>query len=214
MKSNEAILIVLIILLVIVVLGQGRGGGSKNRFATKGETPYTALDRQAGAITGVRNDGYNQEHPYVRADLAKNYRSWAAKPHDIAEAQRAAWYEATRPGSNSNAYDPTIAWDAGKDMANYHAPGPSINYQDALIDLVADERTRRNHEQWVSEVAPFSQTSMKVDDMDEAVAMAQPRVGLSSFRFHGGPTQNNPLFVTELDAEQLASQGKRFDFNG
>lgn len=230
MSSNEAILIALLVVLVLVVVFQGSGWRrcpagcrcARCRPADKAHfesatssvmSPYTPISMQDGAIRGARHDAYNQDHAYLSADLAKNYRSWAASPRDLEEAQRAAWFEAVSAGNNAY-YNPELGADTGSDVSQHHTPGPAINYQDTLVDLVADPRMRAQQANWYSEVAPKSQTSMKVDTIDEAAAIsAQNGWGIYAFRFPA-PSQHNPLFITDQDAESFGVQTTRFSFGG
>lgn len=234
MHQNESILIALLVVLVVVVIFNGAGGrgygrqaggcppgcgcarcrAGKDNFAGAPEmSPYTPLHMQDGAIRGARHDAYNQDHAYLSADLAKNYRAWAAAPKDLEEAQRAAWFEAVSNGENAS-YDPEQGGDSGSELMQHHTPGPAINYQDALVDLVADPRMRAQQANWYSEVAPKSQTAMKVDTIDEAAAIStQHGHGLYAFRFPS-PSQHNPLFITDQDAESFGVQTTKFTFGG
>jgi hypothetical protein len=237
MQSNEAILIVLLVVLIVVVAFQGRGFGRggydgcpsgcgcprciKGSFtssmpasATSSVTsPHTPIQMQHGAIRGARHDAYNQDHAYLSADLAKNYRSWAAAPRDLEEAQRAAWFEAVSNGNNSY-YNTEAGGNAASELVQHHTPGPSINYQDTLVDLVVDPRMRAQQANWHSEVAPKSMGAMKVDTLDEAAAMASQRGhGLYAFRFPA-PSQQNPLFITDQNAESYGVHTTKFTFGG
>lgn len=237
MQSNEAILIVLLVVLVVIVAVQRRGGlqgggydgctpgcrcprclTAREPFAGSADSetvmsPYTPLQMQDGAIRGARHDAYNQDHAYIYADLAKNYRSWAAAPSDLEEAQRAAWFEAVSSGSNAY-YNPEVGGDPSQELTQHHTPGPAINYQDTLVDLIADPRMRAQQANWYSEVAPKSQTSMKVDTIDEAAAVSSYNgLGVYAFRFVA-PSQHNPLFITDQDAESYGVEATKFTFGG
>lgn len=223
MQSNEAILVVLVIILILAVAVRGRGlkwyhGDHKamDKFTDATSSvmsPYTPLHFQDGAIRGARHDAYNQDHAYLSADLAKNYRAWATSPRDLEEAQRAAWFEAVSNGNNAF-YNPELGGESGTELVQHHTPGPAINYQDTLVDLVADPRMRAQQANWYSEVAPKSQTSLKVDTIDEAAAIsAQRGWGIYSFRFPA-PSQHNPLFITDQDAESYGVNTTRFAFGG
>jgi hypothetical protein len=226
MQSNESILLVLLIVLIVVVACQGRGGGQggggqgsggqHDAFASSSVmSPYTPIRMQDGALRGARHDAFNQDHAYHTADLAKNYRAWATKPRDLEEAQRAAWFEAVSSGENSH-YNTEAGGYAADELTQHHTPGPSINYQETLVDLVApvDGRMRAQQENWHSEVAAKSQTAMAVDNLDEASAISNYRGhGLYSFRF-AAPSQHNPLMVTDQDAETYGVHSTRFSFGG
>ena len=223
MQTNEAVLISLLVVLIVVVVFQARlrcsvawyplDKGSFTGGSSSVMSPYTPLQMQDGAIRGARHDAFNQDHAYLSADLAKNYRSWATTPRDLEEAQRAAWFEAISNGHNAY-YNPEVGGDTSAELMAHHTPGPSINYQDTLVDLVADPRMRAQQANWYSEVAPKTQTAMKIDSIDEAATMAAaPRSGLYSFRF-SAPSQHNPLFLTDQDAESYGVQTTRFSFGG
>jgi hypothetical protein len=230
MQPSESILIVLLAVLVVVVALQGRGGcghgkhgggggcgpacaAQKSGFTSSGSDPELAHQAVVGAMRGARLDAYNRPHAYSTADLAKNYRAWSAGPRDIEEAQRAAWFEATANGESAQ-YDTEAGGDMGAEVTAHHTPAPGINYQDALVDLVADPRMRAQHANWHSEVAPKSQTAMRVDDLDEASAVAAHKGhGLYAFRF-AAPPQHNPLFVTEHDGQSFAQHTTQFTFGG
>jgi hypothetical protein len=155
----------------------------------------------------MRRDTHNhQDHAHRRVDHAKKYR--AATPRNLEEAQRAAWFEAVEFGHNAT-HDPEKSHDMDH-RVQHHTPGSMINYQDALVDLVADDRMRAQHLSWHSEVAPKSQTTMRVDDMEEASAMSSNRGhGVYAFRF-SAPSQYNPLFITDQDAESYSPQATKF----
>lgn len=223
MQSSEAVLVALVIILILVVAVRGRDlkwdhGDYKtvDKFTDATSSvmsPYTPLHFQDGAIRGARHDAYNQDHAYLNADLAKNYSAWATSPRDLEESQRAAWFEAVSNGHNAY-YNPELGGESGSELVQHHTPGPAINYQETLVDLVADPRMRAQQANWYSEVAPKSQTSMKVDTIDEAAAIsAQQGHGIYAFRFPS-PSQHNPLFITDQDAESYGVNTTRFSFGG
>jgi len=219
MQPNEAILVVLLAVLIVMVAFQGHSFGRRHASGCpagcgctrcrKGASSdlYTPPHMQDGAIRGARHDVYHQDH----ANPADSYQSRAAAPRDLEEAQRAAWFEAVSNGHNAH-YDPEAGGNTSSELVAHHTPGPSINYQDVLVDLVADPRMRAQQANWHSEVAPKSQTSMRVDTIDEAAAMsALSRHGLYSFRL-AAPSQHNPLFVTDQDAESYGVHATGFRF--
>ena len=213
MECETAILAMMIVVLLIVIVFQCRGSGHHcpappaDAFDAN-YSPRAPYHVQDGLLRGARQDAYNQDHAYRRADLAKNYRAWAATPRNLEEAQRAAWFEAVEFGHNAT-HDPEKGHDVDHQV-QHHTPGSMINYQDALVDLVADDRMRAQHMSWHSEVAPKSQTAMRVDDMAEASAMSSNRGhGVYAFRF-SAPSQYNPLFITDQDAESYSPQATKF----
>jgi hypothetical protein len=129
----------------------------------------------------------------------------------LEEAQRAAWFETVSNGHNAQ-YNPEKGGSPGSELVHHFTPAPAINYQDALIDFVANPRMRTQQTNWYNEVAPKSQTAMRVDSLDEAAAMASHAGhGLYAYRFPA-PRQNNPLFVTEQDSGSYSPHRTKFRF--
>lgn len=192
MQPSEAILIAILVVLVLVVVYQGyQASKGKNK---SGFTPSIPASTCSG--------GEDAPDP-----AQKQIPSGAQQ--SLADAQREAWYQMTANGGNGD-FDPSKGGSPGAELEQFHKPAPGINYQDALIDSVADGRMRAQQKNWYSEVGPKSQTSMAVDTMDEAATMsAVPRQGITAFRFNA-PTQNNPLFVTDQDKSQYARQATNF----
>lgn len=243
MHSNEAVLVALVVVLIMVVAFRGGGFGracpagcgcarcaAKAGFASNewapsaggagpppgtstAMSPYTPLHMQDGAARGQRHDAYGQDRAFDKADLAKNYRAWATTPRDLEEAQRAAWFETVSNGNNAS-YNPEAGGDTAAELFQHHEPGPSINYQDTLVDLVSDPRMRAQQANWHSEVAPKSQTALQVDTIDEAAAMSSYNGhGIYAFRMDA-PSQHNPLFITDQDAESYGAHATKFTFGG
>ncbi len=150
-------------------------------------------------------DSYGLDHGYGVEDLAKNYRNWAATPKTIEEAQRAAWFEATSQETPPPYYT---------NQGGIVSPESALNYNETLVDLISDPRMRAQQANWYSEVAPKSQTSMKVDTINEAAAVSNFHGwGIYSFRF-GAPSQHNPLYLTDQDPEDYALQATEFMVGG
>jgi hypothetical protein len=231
MQQNESSLLALVVILVIVVIYQNRGTlGEKSGFyngavlkhtgAYSAEpgvtTPYVPLHHYNSLYRQSKIDGNDPRQSAAVGNMAKNYAYWATKPRDIEEQQRNAWFEAVSGSDHSGpaSFDPSKQNDPAGATSEYHEPGPSLNYQEALIDLVADSRMRAAHDNWHGEVAPFSQTSMKVDTMDEAATMsAVPRHGLYAFRL-AAPAVHNPQQLTDQDGISYAQQHTGFSFGG
>jgi hypothetical protein len=229
MQQNETLLLAVVVILVLVLAYQNRSilEGEKEGFGgpilpgtdiyaagPEVTSPFVPIRYQNDLYRRIKMDGNDPNQAEFAADLAKNYQYWATTPRDLEDQQRTAWFEAisAATGQGAASYDPAQNYDASSSTAAYHAPGASMNYQDALTDLVANPRMRAAHQNWWSEVAPFSQTSMKVDTIDEAATMsAVPRQGLYSFRL-SAPTQHNPMMLTDQDPMSYARQATGFCF--
>jgi hypothetical protein len=158
-----------------------------------------------GPVADVGTESWGLRGGYGSDSLAKNYRSWAAGPRDIDDAERAAWFE-TAAGQNPPPYYAT--------HGGFVQPDPDLNYQDMLVDLIADPRMRAQQANWWSEVAPKSQTSMKVDTVDEAASIAAFQGhGIYAFRF-GAPAQHNPLHLTDSGPADFAAEATEFMIGG
>jgi hypothetical protein len=228
MKSNDAILVSLLVLLVIIVAYQGcnwtmgrndsRGGyeprGRCDGFRPREYNPRAVLGKQLSSLEGVRHDAYNQ--PHVRSHpsrLAAHHQSGAAtSPENIAEAERELWFAATE-SANTGGFDTFAGQNAASDTMQYHESAPGIDYSEYITDLVVDDRTKDNHKKWAKEMQPWSGTTMKVDDMDEALAMSTHRVGIGAFALRA-PVQYNPTQLTEIDGHLNQQHTTPFRFTG
>ena len=202
METGQALLIILIVILLCFVIFKsqepGADGcapdcgcsGEATQFHSGGQIMDAShtVDTDAHQLPKTRNDMESMQKQ-IRALEASQYNAWAA-------------------ATPSDGWAPESVGCKGElDMMNRTAP--PIDYQTALTDMVVDRRMLDNHNSWTSEIAPKSQTALKVDTIDEAAAMSIPRVGLNSFRM-SAPQQHNPLFVTELDAPSLAKHATRY----
>ena len=217
MKSNDAILVSLLVLLVIIVAYQGcnwtkdrndsRGGyeprGGCDGFRSRDYSPRAVLGKQLSSLEGVRNP----------SRLAAHHKSGAAtSPEKIAEAEREMWLAATE-SANTGGFDTFAGQNTASDTTQYHEAGPGIAYNEYITDLVLDDRTKENHTKWANEMKPWSATTMKVDNMDEALAMSTHRVGIGAFALNA-PVQYNPTQLTEIDGNLNQEHTTPFRFSG
>jgi hypothetical protein len=177
-------------------------------------SPYVPLAMQVEQTRLMPKHGNKHETQYTMDDWTKNNKAWSATPRDLADAQREAWFEATDSGSS--AFDPEISHNQAASITQHFDSGPSIDYQTALTDLVADDQMRNQQSNWAAEVAPKSMTALKADNMDEAAAIgANNGHGLYAFRFSGARVnQHNPLMLTDQDASDYAAHTTAFSFGG
>ncbi|GFR88345.1 hypothetical protein ElyMa_002515200 [Elysia marginata] len=222
MQTSLAVLIVLLVLLVLAValLFLGRSvydrppkKGTKDPFADSPPLPPMRQEKAVGGGAATSQDEQEEDagHSSTGSEGGLLRPSRAAAPRDLEEAQRAAWFEAVSNGDNAN-YNTEVGGDTVSELVQHHTPGPSINYQDTLIDIVAGARMREQHADWYKEVAPKSQTAMKVDTLDEASTVASHGGhGLYAFRF-SAPSQDNPLFITDQDDTSFKKQSTKFSF--
>jgi len=210
MQSNETILIALVIVLIAVLAYQSRNkiyrvAGRYDGFAGDPGGAYS-IRTEANNRIQARAEERNGYRSHDIGDLTEFYRrGYNVTPEILSEAERSSWYSAS-PHNAIRDYDIAKSSHPGEDLVQYHQPGPAIDYQNHLTDIILDPRTKANHDKWAKEVMPFSQTAMVVDDMDEAVYMnTRNGMGITSFR-NDTPAQGaNTLFLTEADPHLHAS---------
>ncbi len=131
----------------------------------------------------------------------------SVRVEDIAEAERAVW-DAAHDGDGTAAYDPVAGATSGGDSIQYHAKGPAIDYDGYIAELIMDDRTRENHAKWVQEMRPWSGAIHNVDTFN-----AGNYLSWQGLRRPQAVTSVNPLFVTEVGPDDLASN-RKFNFMG
>lgn len=180
----EAVLIVLMVLVAAVMVYHYGHAQKKAAFCS---------DRARGAAVQSVDDTHKDPNDLMLSYRGQNY----VTAEDIFEAERGAWFAAEHDTLHN--YDVAKS-EPGEDVAQYHNALPPTDYQTQLVEAGIDEDKRRKHAEWAAEVKPFSQTSMVVDDMDEAVYMnSRKGWGITTFR-RDTPAQGlNTLFVTEAD---------------
>jgi hypothetical protein len=232
MRSDHAIIIALIVVLIAIVAYQGNGWMSKsgcgNGDAGKYDTyaaakapaqreryqnPYTTLEKMQRTVQGSP-DGPKllKDHRNLIPNMARS--SASATPEQLYKAERASWF-AARDARKSAGWDPEKGTEIGDQIQHEHATEPGLDWQDSLIDLIADPRLRENQRKWNAEMDPFNSTWLKVDDSDEITmyGLGIPRQGIAYAMGSAPPPVYNPFFLTELDPT-LASVVKPFRFQG
>jgi hypothetical protein len=127
-------------------------------------------------------------------------------PHrDLVEAQRQAWAAIVSPPEG-------VELDVPYGAMTFGEGNPAMDYQKALVDLVANPRMREQQKLWNKDIAAKSGGAMTVDDMEEAAALSTYRgQGIYAFRMNA-PKQHDPLFVTDQDAHSYAAERTHFAF--
>lgn len=213
MTTNDVILVALIVVLIILVAYQSIGATkskshaesrhhntSDSRYRPPDTGYYSAQQRRAMQQQAVRQQAVRQQAMRQQGDL---------RPEQIAEAEREQWLAAT-DADHTGSFNPELSQDMQTDTMQYHTAQPNIDYSGYITDLVADPRTRENHQRWAEEMKPWSGTAMTVDNMDEAMEAGVDFVGL---RRPQGVQQNNPHQLTERDSNTFAGNAK-FNFKG
>jgi hypothetical protein len=239
MPSTEAIIIALIVAVVAVLAVRARkspGGlvgeveselglrerwgqpsagssGSQDFYSQLG-VERTAENARIDARVGVRNDGagWGAQRPVHPMDRPVQSRNGVfMDPTRLAAAEQQAWapYSST---SGPPAFDMKKGSYSGSDLTQQLGGVDEGDWSAQIADLAIDKRTKEQHRQWVDEVGPFSQGAFSVDNLDEAVAMSQHRVGMRAFQALTPAQSKCTLQVTELDADAHAAQFKPATF--
>lgn len=225
--NDHTIIIALLIVLVVIIAWQGSGWMSKRNGGNGGgacgaksggsETftnPWLTNDKQFAAVQG------NPDGPKILRDkrwlipqLARANAS--ATPEELHKAERAAWFSARDAGKRAT-FDTERMYNTEDLTMQEHETEPQINWQDSLIDLVADKRIRENQRKWNAEVQPWNTTWLKVDDIDEAsvFGLGGPGNAQGLYTFsRGGVNVHNPMFLTDVGPTEFSVM-KPFRFNG
>ena len=207
MTTNDVILVALIVVLIILVAYQSIGvakskGHAESRHHNTSDSRYRGADTgyYSSQRRGMQQQAMRQQAMRQQGDL---------RPEQIAEAEREQWLAAT-DADHTGSFNPELSQDMQTDTMQYHTAQPNIDYSGYITDLVADPRTRENHQRWAEEMKPWSGTAMTVDNMDEAMEAGVDFVGL---RRPQGVQQNNPHQLTERDSNTFAGNAK-FNFKG
>lgn len=204
METYEAAAIVLIIAIIVVLVVRSRKTGQS----------------VGHELSGVKNDvlgwfgdgtsrppsGASQKSGLHGRDVQARSGSYIT-PEALAAAEQQAW----APSSSTAAprYDVLKGRSPGSDLTQQLGNYQEGDWGQQLTDLALDSRTREQHRKWVDEVGPFSQGAFSVDNLDEAVAMAQPRQGITAFRALALPQGPYSMQLTELDSNQYNAQFNR-----
>ena len=233
MNSSEAIVIALIVVVIVALAARARmpgggdgmpcegegcgggmmmggdmmGGGSGDGgdFYSRMAAERAAENARIASRVGVRNDGagWGAQRQPDPADAVQSRNGVWMSPGRLAAAEQQAWAPYT--GTAAPHYDVKKGTYPGSDLTQQLGNYQEGDWTQQVTDLALDPRTRAQHAQWVNEVGPFSQGAFSVDNLDEAVAMSQHRVGIRAFQALTPPQSNCTLQVTERDADLNAA---------
>lgn len=231
METTEAIVIALIVVVIVVLALRARkspGGlmgeiesdlglrspwrsatGGGQSFYSQLAADHAAENARIDSRIGVRNDGagWGANHPIHPMDRPVQDRNGVyMAPERLAAAEQQAW--APYSSTAAPAYDVKKGAYPGTDLTQQLGNYQEGDWAAQLTELALDKRTKEQHRQWVDEVGPFSQGAFSVDNLDEAVAMAQPRQGIRAFQALTPAQSKCTLQVTELDADAHAAHFK------
>lgn len=214
-SAAEAIIAALVLVLIICVVGYMLK--KKKDGKTDGFTRSPSLGGDDGSITSQLADqrAAQVQHLAGRANVRHQPPGHGAhKPHNPIDERLMNAGRNTRNGlylrpdkvENAEQNALTTAIDDDTLAAGTFDVSRKTGYDSSVVDRSSwgdqlshriDPRTLENHRKWVRQIAPHSQTSMSVDNLDEAVLMANHRVGIRAFRQQLVPQGACTLFVTE-----------------
>jgi len=222
--DQSSIIFAVLVVIAIVAIAYYKGWvpgktegfcGVNTEYTDPKYNPYTVLNKDIDAVRGYKNDGYNQPPIWRQPHGLDRYHQSGAtiKPEEIAEAERDEWYAASSSENAGQANTALIQDSRGSNDPQaeaFHCANNNLDYGAYVTDLIIDPRTKDNHRRWVEEMAPWSGTSMTVDDMDEAMEATTDFIGL---RRPQPVAQYNPMMLTERDTWTFI-ENNRFNFKG
>lgn len=164
----------------------GTQSAPKDQFANAGDADLSY--DPSGYKTVQSLNRYHQTEGQLRAP-------------DIAAAERMMQYAG---GDNRDNVNTAVDSSANQFVSPQNQDPANLAYSnelvlDLVLDLVADPRMIENQKKWADEIAPWSMCPRQVDDLEMDVYL--------DFRGIQRPmsvVQNNPYFVTEIDAQDLS----------
>lgn len=207
MRTGEAVIIALLIF--------GLGWCCMRPTGEPFANPYAVLNNRLSAVRGEPNaarylvpDGAMVAKAERR--LKRSLAKASANPEQVHEAERGAWAAArAAPGAdNVETYG-----DAAAEISATYADSPALDYGKYMTSLVADPYTLKNHMAWAAEMAPFSRTTFSPETPSDLDEMQEASLKFIGLRRPQAVAVYNPMMLTEIGPEQLASN-KRFNFQG
>ena len=149
---------------------------------------------------------YKQQTMNSRIDNYDNSRKSNFKADRLAQAETEMYYD-TLNTVNPGHFNSETLYECSKELSNYFKPSEPFDNTAYLTDQIVDDRIKKNHEEWVTEVTPWAGTASIVGQTDFSAGDYINFVGLRRPR---GVQQDDPWQITEVDEEQLAENNKRF----
>lgn len=144
---------------------------------------------------------YNQTN--MTTDRNNNYdnaRKSNFKTDKLAQAELEMYYD-TNTTINPGHFNSEAIYECSKEISNYYKPFEPFDNTAYLMDMIVDDRIKKNHDEWVTEVTPWAGTATIVG-ADEF--SAGNYINFQGLRRPRGVQQIDPWQVTEIDEEQLA----------
>lgn len=143
---------------------------------------------------------YNQQTMDTRNNNFDNARKSQFKVDRLLQAENELYYDMINT-SNPGHFNSESMYECSKDISNYFKPSEPFDNTAYLTDLIVDDRIRKNHNEWVTEVTPWAGTASIVG---AAEFSAGDYLNFQGLRRPRGVQQIDPWQITEVDEEQLA----------
>ena len=143
---------------------------------------------------------YNQINMDSRGNNYDNARKSNFKTDKLAQAELEMYYDSNNT-INPGHFNSESIYECSKEISNYYKPSEPFDNTAYLMDMVVDERIKKNHSEWVTEVTPWAGTATIVGSDEFS---AGDYINFQGLRRPRGVQQIDPWQITEIDEEQLA----------
>ena len=153
-----------------------------------------------------KNKNQNNNNNIYKSDMNSqrnnfdNANKAQFKSDRLALAEYEMYYDVANT-INPGHFDSETMADCSKEISNYYKPSEPFDNTAYLTDLIVDDRIKKNHSDWVSEVTPWAGTASMVGASEFS---AGDYLNFQGLRRPRGVQQVDPWQVTEVDEEQLA----------
>lgn len=142
---------------------------------------------------------YNNNNMSGR-DNYDNARKSNFKNDRLAQAELEMYYDMLNT-VNPGHFNSESIYECSKEISNYYKPSEPFDNTAYLTDMIVDERIKKNHDDWVTEVTPWAGTASIVGANEFS---AGDYLNFQGLRRPRGVAQIDPWQITEVDEQQLA----------
>jgi len=121
------------------------------------------------------------------------------KADRLAQAESEMYYDLINT-INPGHFNSESIYECSKEISSYYKPSEPFDNTAYLTDLIVDDRIKKNHSDWVTEVTPWAGTASIIGASEFS---AGDYINFQGLRRPRGVQQIDPWQVTEIDEEQL-----------
>lgn len=143
------------------------------------------------------NNIYNQQSMNNNFD---NSVKSQFKVDKLVQAEMEMYYDSLNT-INPGHFNSESIYECSKEISNYFKPFEPFDNTAYLTDLIIDDRIKKNHNEWISEVTPWAGTASIVGATEFS---AGDYLNFQGLRRPRGVQQIDPWQITEVDEDQLA----------